>query len=91
MSGSDRRFPIMRWGSIPWGVIAPHEERAKSNHGGQSLEKLASRGGLDPVEAIAVLEGRPWLLGMNKKETRDARGRCIEVLIRQHGGEHSHD
>lgn len=30
------------------------------NHGDQSLEKLATRGGLDPSEALAVLENRRW-------------------------------
>ena len=31
------------------------------NHGGQSLEILASRGGLGPDELAAVLEDRPWV------------------------------
>jgi hypothetical protein len=60
----ERMFPIMgvsiasRVAPIPWAVIAPCEAQAMANHGGQSLEKLASRGGLDPIEAVAVLSGQ---------------------------------
>lgn len=45
--------------SIPWALIAPHEAQAKENHD-QTLERLAERGGLDPDEAVAVLEDREW-------------------------------
>lgn len=59
-----RRFPIMKSydakmqqrGWIPWELIAPHEAQAQSNHGGQTLRRLAERGGLDAMEAVAVLE-----------------------------------
>lgn len=44
---------------IPWDFIAPHEEQAQSNHS-QSLERLASRGGLGASEAIDIIEGRRW-------------------------------
>lgn len=51
-----RRFPIMQGApkSIPWAMIEPFEHYAQANHY-QSLEKLARRGGLDPIEAYAVL------------------------------------
>lgn len=42
---------------IPWAMIAPHEDQAQRNHG-QSLERLAQRGGLGASEAINILEGR---------------------------------
>lgn len=45
--------------SIPWEVIAPYEGQALINHQ-QSLEKLASRGGLDPGETYLVMTGRCW-------------------------------
>ena len=60
-----RRFPIMhgwqggavtRRDSIPWELIAPHEAQAQRNHGGQTLQRLAERGGLDAMEAVAVIE-----------------------------------
>lgn len=56
-----QNFPILngqlRW--IPWELIGPHEEQALSNHG-QTLKRLAERGGLCPSEAVAVLENRSW-------------------------------
>jgi len=64
----DRQFPIMIGyrgtkgpcpSSIPWEAIAPYEGQAKVNHD-QSLEKLAGRGGLDPVEAFFIMTGRSW-------------------------------
>ena len=64
---SDRRFPIQdrdhrgremeSW--IPWGAIEPHGHRAMQNHG-QTLERLAERGGLCPSEAVAVLTDTHW-------------------------------
>ena len=56
----ERQFPLLvgedvRFRSIPWGLIAPHEKRARNNHG-QSLEILARRGGLSIDEALAVIE-----------------------------------
>lgn len=44
---------------IPFAMIAPHEAQALSNHG-QTLERLAQRGGLAACEAIDILEHRPW-------------------------------
>ena len=79
-------FPILRdWScrllsgartSIPWAMIAPHEAQARRNHGGQDLAELARRGGLDPAEAIAVLEDRPWR-GLPREEAE----RRIEELV----------
>lgn len=58
-----RTFPIMeskRVKSVPWDMIAPHERTAKDNHGGQTLQRLSERGGLCPLEAVAVLEDTPY-------------------------------
>jgi len=62
-----KQFPIMLEGygegsrtGIPWAVIEGHERQAQENHGRQSLAHLASRGGLSPCEAVAVLEDRRW-------------------------------
>ena len=44
---------------IPFAMIAPHEAQAQRNHG-QSLERLAQRGGLAACEAIDIIEGRRW-------------------------------
>jgi lambda repressor-like predicted transcriptional regulator len=45
--------------AVPWGIVEPHERQAEENHR-QSLQTLASRGGLSPCEALAVIDERPW-------------------------------
>lgn len=45
--------------ALPWDLIAPHAKQARTNHG-QTLERLAERGGLGSCEAVAVLEDRAW-------------------------------
>ncbi|AWJ85132.1 hypothetical protein TSH58p_17355 [Azospirillum sp. TSH58] len=63
---ADRTFPILYPArppadaprSIPWSLVAPHRAQAQINHG-QTLERLAERGGLAPCELLAVLEDRP--------------------------------
>ena len=66
MSGRPRRFPILDGGfAIPWEMIAPHEWQAKKNHD-QSLDVLASRGGLGPEEALCVLHGLCWSDGKGR-------------------------
>lgn len=66
MNQTMRMFPVMpRFGSgggvayVPWALVAPHEKQATLNHY-QTLERLATRGGLAPCELLAVLEGRKW-------------------------------
>lgn len=82
-----RRFPIMHGKnitSIPWGVIAPHEEQAKRNHQ-QSLDELASRGGLDCYEAVCVLTDRRWRdVPMKGAEYHEAE--LMDLLKRGHFG-----
>ena len=71
-------FPIMgdpERTSIPWVLIAPHQQQAYCNHG-QSLLRLAQRGGLAPCEAVAVLEGRKW----RHMRTSEASKRLGELL-----------
>lgn len=45
--------------SIPWEMIQDHERQAQYNHS-QSLDRLNSRGGLDPVEMYAVINDLKW-------------------------------
>ncbi len=49
-----RMFPIQDGPAIPWAVIAPFEKQAVRNHG-QTLERLAERGGLGVTEALWIL------------------------------------
>jgi hypothetical protein len=44
---------------VPWSMMTPHEAQAKANHS-QTLQQLASRGGLSASEALAVLTNRDW-------------------------------
>lgn len=67
-----RRFPIIGGPSIPWWVIAQHEAQAMRNHGGQTLERLAERGGLSPTEALCVIEDRAWSRGRDARADHDA-------------------
>jgi hypothetical protein len=54
---------------VPWSLLAPHEEWAIKNHS-QTLETLASRGGLDPREMVLMLDHREW----RGEELRDLAG-----------------
>jgi hypothetical protein len=45
--------------SVPWRLLAPHEQRAWRNHS-QTLERLASRGGLAVNEMVWIIEDRGW-------------------------------
>lgn len=42
--------------AVPWEMLAPHESRVAKQHY-QTLEHLASRGGMSAAEMVAVLEG----------------------------------
>lgn len=58
-------FPVLQSGCqeqeyIPYNIIAPHEAQAMENHGGQTLQRLAERGGLDWAEILAVLKDKKW-------------------------------
>lgn len=53
-------FPVSGGAPVPWALLAACEHQVKANHG-QTLEELARRGGLDPAEALAVLQGRRWV------------------------------
>lgn len=60
--GEPRQFPVLKGKtlfSVPWSMLVPHERQARANHG-QSLERLAERGGLSPVEMVAVVLGKRW-------------------------------
>jgi len=65
--------------SIPLDMIAPCEPQAKTNHQ-QSLSELNRRGGLCPVELVAVLEGKGlrWIFH-SQSATVD---KCIKRLVK---------
>jgi hypothetical protein len=60
MSTDVKVMPIMGTDLVlPMSLFRAHEDQAHRNHGGQSLERLAERGGLAPFEALAILEDHP--------------------------------
>lgn len=74
---SEKRFPIMRGEtfqrqgpkSIPWEMIEPYRANAQKFHQ-QSLEKLASRGGLSWSELACVLSGISHQKAFPNEETK---------------------
>jgi hypothetical protein len=87
MKQNGRAFPIMVRHyevlngprSVPWGIVAPFEDRARKNHGGQSLERLAERGGLSPCELLCVLIDRDWTQRPTS-DSQDALDAIAEIL-----------
>lgn len=61
----ERRFPIQGGPSVRWSVIAPHQAQCIRNHS-QTLERLAERGGLDPIEALSVYRDEYYPIGPDK-------------------------
>lgn len=86
---AERMFPVLRGDDrdeyrrigapqyVPWTLLAPHEARALRNHD-QSLETLASRGGLGLCEMVAILEDRRW----RKMDQGEALTRLKEHIAR---------
>ena len=75
------KFPIL--GSepkeyIPLDVIKVHENQALKNHG-QTLKRLAERGGLGWIEALCVLENREYDFHTKLTED-DARIKVLEII-----------
>ncbi len=62
--------------SVPWDFIADNAQFCEHNHGGQTPEHLAERGGLGPDEMCAVVEGRKW----RKMTDEEATTRLLELL-----------
>ncbi len=89
---AERQFPILlayrhrgtwsRRTTVPWSFLAPHEAQAKHNHGGQTLNRLAERGGLGPSEMLAIVKGLYW--SETKNVSDEAAIDEIELLLEGH-------
>ena len=64
--------------TISWRPTREDQERAKANHGGQSLEKLKSRNGLDWAELRAVLADEDYR-PMSEKDA----ARSVGIILQQ--------
>lgn len=71
--------PCPSW--IFWEDIAPYEGQARENHG-QTLERLAERGGLSPVEAFFVMTGRRWKGETFSKELEIEACNFLDMRVR---------
>lgn len=89
-------FPVLQPGKpqeyIPYNIIAPHEAQAMRNHGGQSLQRLAERGGLDWTEIFAVLKDKTWKemgygLHCSKEEAEKAK-KDVLAYVKEMGAPH---
>lgn len=60
---NDKLKPRVR--SVPWALFGGElcEQRCQSNHGGQSLDRIAERMGFTADEALAVICNLPWAAG----------------------------
>lgn len=85
LSNRERRNNVLCPVSVPWEMVAPHEARAMRNHGGQTLLGLAGRGGLDPVELIAVLDDVPYPAEAVRADMPGTLKGCVADLIRRVG------
>ena len=64
---------------IPRGLLMIHEGQAWKNHG-QSLSRLAQRGGLSWTEALAIIEGKSWKDAEHNENT-------AEIIVRKMASE----
>jgi hypothetical protein len=79
--------------SVPWDVVIKHNQQAMINHG-QSVNGLASRGGLSWRELACVLGDRTWNdYGERLGSELAAFHACCNMIIRElddmtRGGDH---
>lgn len=94
---TERRFPVLLSyqerreceplgcpRTVPWALVAAHEAQALENHG-QTVQRLAERGGMGTRELVAVLTDRHWreVRGMTEAE---AVPELLVLLERWRGG-----
>lgn len=67
---------------LPMRLMLPHEAQCGWNHGGQTLKTCAERGGFDPVEALAIIEGwNPFTLDGQKRETQGGAYSKLRMIV----------
>lgn len=88
------RFPVLftererrQWPlcprDVPWAMLAPHDRRAQKNHGGQTLHRLAERGGLDPIELVCVLDDREYPQDTVRADIPKAKQWAVNEVIKR--------
>lgn len=87
LTTEQRWFPVhpcdrKRLEKVPWSLLELHEPQAIHNHD-QSLERLASRGGLSLCEMRAVIADKGYF-DLTQTE-RDAAEEFIRALLKAEG------
>ena len=77
-----RMFPVLQPPpgaprSVPWDLLAPHETNALKVHD-QTLERLASRGGLSVSELVQVVDGGGYFVAARLDEA--SLPRLLQIL-----------
>ena len=65
--------------SVPWILVEPHEKQAKANHY-QTLARLAQRGGLSPIELLAVLHDQDYYEFRARLDEVGAMAQAVDML-----------
>ena len=69
--------------SLPMALLRPHEDQVQRTHS-QSLDTLKRRGGLDPIEALGIIEGWSPYKSVNKdRETRQSALSKLAELLKE--------
>ena len=80
---AERRYPIQGGPSVPWEFMVPHEAQHKANHGGQTLEHMAQRGGLGATESWCCVYGmKLWPTHDTDEGIEKARKGWLELAER---------
>jgi DNA-binding PadR family transcriptional regulator len=91
MTTCNRQFPVLRAGvkypgvptSVPWSLLEPHGRMAELNHS-QTLEKLASRGGLSPDEIVSIVKDvryEEYWRGFTKEKKIEESAKQLNALL----------
>ena len=77
-----KRFPLQGGPSVPWKAVLPHDRQCQKNHGGQTLQRIAERGGLDCGEFWYVMNDLPWDWNW-KAEQAEEKGKALANEINE--------
>jgi hypothetical protein len=77
LASQKKRFPIQDGPSIPWEYMAPHESQAQKNHG-QTIARLAERGGLGAAEAELIVTAQPLSPKTGEWDWAELKRRWVE-------------
>lgn len=75
-----RPYPIQSGPSVPWWVMTPHEAQSQRNHG-QSITRIAERGGFSPAEAWCIVTGQRLREVENNLDRADRLWRAFAARV----------